>query len=131
MSYLFLWTVIERYVSLVHGAGLKPEQKVSALGQDAGFGAALKSSVHREHEIVDTRNLNAYRLLPENPEDSAEYYYAVRGNVTHRGKGTHNDGETVRLALNDLLAITETLVTEVRTVSRRFWTEISGGQGGP
>lgn len=118
MGYLFLWTVLERYVTLTQGPSLEAGEKVKALGEDGSFGAALKPSVERTHQIFDSRDPSDDAWLdPHDPVKSARYYYLVRSNVTHRGKGTFRDGETVRRSLNELLSIVDKLVEEIRSVS--------------
>jgi hypothetical protein len=106
MTYLFLWTVIERYSALAYGPELRPGQKVAKLGEDPLFGSLLKETVQRNHQLFDTQDPDAtYRLDSANPGQSAKYYFQVRNNVTHRGKGAWQDAETVRQSLQELVTI--------------------------
>ncbi len=114
MAYLFLWTTIERYAALRYGPALEPMQKVNKFGEDATFGRALKRVVTRTGRIYDSRNpKNHASLDPERPVNSARYYYYVRSNLSHRGKGAWNDGEIVRRSLLELQEIVRH-VLEVR-----------------
>jgi hypothetical protein len=111
MAYLFIWTIVERYVALAHGPALDPGQKIEALGQDAIFAEAV-SEVAREDRVADSRDpADTYRLDPTDPVRSAKYYYQVRNNLIHRGKGTWRDGEIVRQSLTEMLGIVERLLS--------------------
>ena len=114
MAYLFLWTIVERYVALAHGPGLDPGQKIEALARDAIFAAAV-SEIAREHRVADSRDpTDTYSLDRAEPLQSAKYYYQVRNNLIHRGKGTWRDGEIVRQSLTEVLRIVERLLSRSR-----------------
>jgi len=59
------------------------------------------------------------RLDSGNPKTSAEYYFQVRNNLTHRGKGASKDGEIVRLSLLELLTIVERMVEQTPGLTAR------------
>ena len=113
MAYLFLWTVIERYAALAYGPSLEAMQKVRRLGEDPAFEQALKrvvtrsGRVHRSDKPTDHADLN-----PDRGYGSALYYYYVRSNITHRGKGAWRDGEIVRRSLLELLEIFREVLEE-------------------
>ncbi len=114
MAYLFLWTIIERYAALRYGPTLGPMQKVTKFGQDPSFRRALKRVVNRTGRVYDSRNPGSRADLdPDRPVASAKYYYYVRSNLSHRGKGAWNDGEIVRRSLLELQEIVRH-VLEVR-----------------
>jgi hypothetical protein len=120
MAYLFLWTVIERYAALVYGPELDPGKKVKALGKDPRFGAILSATTDRSHQLFDSRDPEKrVRLDSGNPKTSAEYYFQVRNNLTHRGKGASKDGEIVRLSLLELLKIVERMVEQTPGLTAR------------
>jgi hypothetical protein len=113
MAYLFLWTVIERYAALAYGPELEPGKKVKALGAGPLFAEILSATNNRSHQLFDSRDPNeSVRLDAANPKASARYYFQVRNNLTHRGKGAWKDGEIVRLSLLELLAVVERMVEE-------------------
>lgn len=103
MAYLFLWTVVERYAALSYGPTLEPMDKVRMLGEDPAFVRALEQVVTREDRVYDSRNpRNRADLNPKRASSSADYYYYVRSNLSHRGKGAWKDGEIVRKSLLEL-----------------------------
>ena len=111
MAYLFLWTVIERYAALVYGPILAPDRKVRKLGEDSLFEALLCATVRRTDRLFDARDPeDSYRLDTANPGQSAKYYFQVRNNLTHRGKGAWQDAERVRQSLQELLTIVQQMI---------------------
>lgn len=113
MAYLFLWTIIERYAALSYGPTLEPGQKRTKLGEDPAFGRALKRMVNRTHRVYDSRNPGSYAdLNPNQPGPSIRYYYFVRNNVTHRGKGAEKDGETMQRSLSELVEVFHSVLEE-------------------
>lgn len=108
MAYLLLWSVLERYSALAIGPAVNPNKRISDLGRLEPVLNAVKlldSSVRR---VFDSRKPNdkPYILdVREKPEKAMSYYYAIRSNLSHRGKGAWRDAETVRQSLNELLAV--------------------------
>lgn len=81
------------------------EVRLQQAGGDSA-GAVLRVTVRRKHRLFDTRDPDdSYRLDKENPRQSAKYYFQVRNNLTHRGKGAWQDAEIVRQSLQELLTI--------------------------
>lgn len=106
MAYLLLWAAIERFASLSVGPGLSPLDKIKRISQDPDFGRSLKEIVTRSEKVSDARDPeDVYRLNPGDPARSIKYYYQVRNNLSHRGKGAWADGEIVRLSLRELSAV--------------------------
>jgi hypothetical protein len=106
MAYLLLWAAIERYAALAYGPNLEPLEKVRRIGADDLFQAALQSTVARTDRVFDSRDPDSCAILDvRRSESSAKYYYQVRSNMSHRGKGAWKDGELVRQSLIELLAI--------------------------
>jgi hypothetical protein len=106
MAYLLLWAAIERYAALAYGPNLEPMEKVRQIGADTLFQAALQSMVARTDEVFDSRDPDSRAILDvRRSESSAKYYYQVRSNMSHRGKGAWKDGELARQSLIELLAI--------------------------
>ena len=105
MGYLLLWTAIERYCALSYGPNLDPMEKVRMLGHDPTFIRAL-TRVSRNERVFDSRDPGDRAILdPQQPSSSAKYYYLVRNNLSHRGKGAWKDGEIIRQSLLELLDI--------------------------
>ena len=108
MAYLLLWAAMERYAALAYGPNLEPMEKVRQIGSDALFQAAMQSTVARTDRVFDSRDPDSRRsvvLDVRRPGSSAKYYYQVRSNMSHRGKGAWKDGELVRQSLIELLSI--------------------------
>jgi len=93
MAYLLLWSAIERYASLRYGlrgtkGDTKPYQKRNALAAEDAFQDGI------EDEIPDRRNGHilyrtdrpqiSYELSQESAENTIDYYYQVRSNLTQR-----------------------------------------------
>jgi len=116
MAYLLLWSAIERYASLRYGLGKGPTERdrkskgptarVKLIGGDPVFADLLQRHVTRTHRIQDASNpQDRCDLDPSEPSKSVTYYYQIRNNITHRGKGVTRDHETVRDSLQELLPI--------------------------
>jgi hypothetical protein len=107
MSYLLLWSIIERYSAFAFGPALSPEAKIKALGGDPGFISALRRHAPAEaRNVSDSRDPGERVLLDAaDPAKAATYFYQVRSNLSHRGKGAWTDGEIVRQSLVALLTI--------------------------
>lgn len=84
-------------------------KRVKLLGRDSRFAEAVKRQIPvLGDRVTDSRNPETrYRLDPANPGKCVLYYYQVRSNLNHRGKGAFRDGNLVRKSLVELLAIFE------------------------
>ena len=115
MAYLLLWSAIERYTAFAYGPGLDPVERVKRLGNDSLFVAAAQDVIKRSDCVYDSRDPDQrYDLKRDKPENSSLYFYGVRSNLSHRGKGAYADGEKVRKSLNELLAIFDRLLAGSR-----------------
>ena len=104
MSYLLLWTAIERYASLKYNCP-KIWQKWKILSKEEAFKKSLKRHVEINREVFSAEDLRKYVLNPNKPYDSVKYYYTIRCNAAHRGKELHNDDLIIRQSLRELLEI--------------------------
>jgi gamma-glutamylcyclotransferase (GGCT)/AIG2-like uncharacterized protein YtfP len=109
MGYLLLWSAIERYTALLVGAAVKPAARIREFGENEIFHAAFKQAgVSRRVSVCDSRDpRQSFALEPSNPSAAIRYYYQVRNNLSHRGKGAWADGEIVRNSLLELTRIFE------------------------
>lgn len=106
MAYLLLWSAIERYVSLRYHFGDRVTEKVNQLACELAFGNGLKQHVKRSCEVYRADRPGQKVVLdPLAPEKALTYYYQIRSNITHRGKGVIRDHERVLEALSQLLPI--------------------------
>lgn len=109
MAYLLLWSSIERYVSLRYHLGDKVSKKVAKLATEKAFTEGLNHHIHikddkREVYRADKPDKKVV-LDPNAPKKSIWYYYQVRSNITHRGKGVPKDYRHLKLSLTELLPI--------------------------
>lgn len=111
MAYLLLWSAIERYLALAYGPELDPVRKLKALGRDEEFARALSHTVTQSRRVYESRSRDSAMLDPTEPGRSAEYFYVVRSNLSHRGKGAWSEAELVRTALQDLFVIFGRMLT--------------------
>lgn len=106
MAYLLLWTAIERYASLRYHLRDKATQKVLKLADEPAFEAALAQEVYVERRVVSAEDpTEHYVLNANNASKSLKYYYQVRSNLVHRGKGVVMDHDRIRDSLTELLNI--------------------------
>ena len=107
MAYLLLWSAIERYTALRIGAGLDPMARIKQFGRHDVFHAAFTSAkVSRKDRICDSKDPeDSFALDASDPSSAILYYYQVRNNLSHRGKGACADGEIVRKSLVELKVI--------------------------
>ena len=106
MAYLLLWTCIERYASLRYHLGDKATQKVKNLAEEPAFRAALLKYVSERRSVQRADKPTDKSVLDVNdPSKAIAYYYQLRSNLVHRGKGVSDDHERLEKSLRELLAI--------------------------
>jgi len=107
MGYLLLWSILERLSALCIGPSLDPMERIKRLHELLGMTEAVRAHVQRSDLVSDSRNPDQiYWLDAANANSCFLYYYQVRNNLSHRGKGVLNEFEKVHLSLRELLAIT-------------------------
>lgn len=123
MAYLLLWSSIERYASLRYHLGNRTIKKVMQITDDPQFAQILKKRVSRKHRVQRAdQPQDHYELDPDDPKKSLNYYYQIRSNITHRGKGVVRDHEIVRDALKELFEIFTDLLRTAFESSSNFGT---------
>ena len=116
MAYLLLWSAVERFCSLAYGPARNPMSKLQKMAQDRRIAEVIRAQVVRSDEVLDVRDpTKRYYLDGAHPEECIFYYYQVRNNLSHRGKGAWRDGEKVRLALKELLEIFDAFLSSYRS----------------
>jgi hypothetical protein len=120
MAYLLLWSAIERFASFAYGPGLRPEQKIICLGADIRFISAIEKHLPSEsQEVSDSRDPSKKSHLDlAHPEEAADYFYQVRCNLSHRGKGAWLDGEIVRESLLILLGAFKEMLSSHKSIPK-------------
>ncbi|MDC1370260.1 hypothetical protein N8289_00305 [Flavobacteriales bacterium] len=129
MHYLFLWTILERFTFFRYSLGGGATMRVNKLAANRYFIKAIELHIkplknNRRRKIFSALNLKVYVLNETKPKKVIEYYYQVRSNLTHRGKGIEDDYAIIRDAFQDLLNITEFVLNETikecKTDSKRI-----------
>lgn len=110
MRYMFLWTIIERFTFLRYSLGGNPNSRVKSLAGNEYFILGLKRYVKKERKIYDTRTLDNSNLIIDEPIKAIDYYWQVRNNLTHRGKGIRRDYRILIDCYKELLNITEFVI---------------------
>lgn len=107
MAYMLLWSAIERYTSLRYKLKGRIGPKLDKLSEEEGFREGLRDVVGgREREIFRADDPNeSYQLDSDRPRQSISYYYQIRNNITHRGKGIRQDFEILSSGLDQLYEI--------------------------
>lgn len=115
MAYLLLWSILERLSALCFGPGQDPMQRIKRLHELPGMEDLVRLNVQRTDKVSDSRNPDtAYILDATNAKKSFDYYYQVRSNLSHRGKGVLDEFDKVYGSLKELLAITEKYLSELK-----------------
>jgi hypothetical protein len=121
MAYLLLWSSIERFCTLRFGLGSSPVANIKRLAGEPAFEAALKQEVDCPRKIFRADKPKDPEILtPDDPLKSIEYYYQVRCNVTHRGKGSERDLEIVQRSLTELLKIFRRVLIASKTEAEKL-----------
>lgn len=105
MRYMFLWTIIERFTFLRYSFGMKATSRVNLLADNEHFIRGLKKYVKKERNIINTQDLSNRKLILDDPEQAIKYYYQVRSNLTHRGKGIPQDYDILKECYEELYNI--------------------------
>ncbi len=109
MSYLLLWTSIERYCSLKYN---KTRSKINQFSKDDLFKKSLKKHFTSKRTVYSAEDLRYHTLDSDDYYHSIHYYYTIRCNVAHRGKALHNDDYIIRQSLKELLGIFKDILNE-------------------
>lgn len=108
MAYLLLWSILERLSALCFGPGQDPMRRIGRLHELPGMADLVRQNVQRTDKVSDSRNPDSmYKLDGTNVKECFDYYYQVRSNLSHRGKGVFNEFDKVHGSLKELLAITK------------------------
>lgn len=106
MAYMLLWTAIERYASLRYHLRDRATQKVFQIASELAFRSALAATVGEPRSVQRADDPTKKCTLDSgNPDKSMAYYYQVRSNLVHRGKGMFEDHRRILMSLEELLTI--------------------------
>jgi len=103
-AYLLLWSAIERFTAMKHGPAISPNKRVTKLEQDQVFMEAFYAvgPLSTTRSVSDSRNPGRTIDKVKSP---AQFYYQVRSNLCHRGKGAWQEGNLLLDSLRELNAI--------------------------
>ena len=121
-SYLLLWSIIERYVTIRYNIGsTKINLKIMFLSQDEYFCSQLKSTVNRTDKIFSAHEPDdKINLDTKNPKSCINYYYQMRSNITHRGKASHQDYERLHQSISELYKIMKNTIDNAFNKSESY-----------
>lgn len=118
MGYLLLWSSIERYVSLRYHLADGAYKKIMNLAEEHSFENALKNVVNRKDKVYRAdKPIENYELDNTDAKKSLEYYYQIRSNITHRGKGINKDHVKVQKSLSELLEIFNQVLESAKKIA--------------
>ena len=107
MAYLFLWSIVERYVRLRYF--LKAEgvtKRIYKLAEEQEFCDALNREAVEKRTLQRADSPKIRETLDKsNPKKSINYYYQIRNNISHSGKGVNQDISRVEKSLKELFNI--------------------------
>lgn len=117
MSYLLLWSALERFVTLRYGFGQNLVKKIEMLACDKTFCASIGKHVSEKNHVKVFRADDpekTYEARPDKPLSTIRAYYQLRSNITHRGKSYNKDyqrllnsAKTLLLIFRDVLAASQ------------------------
>jgi hypothetical protein len=109
-AYLLLWSIVERYTAFRFGPAIDPTRRAARLDDDEAFRAAVLASGAKPGTVVDSRDPERKYRLAADGKGAAQYFYAMRSNLSHRGKSAYRDAQLVYKATTELAAVMEILV---------------------
>ena len=112
MTYMLLWSAIERFVSLRYNfRGKDIRAKILTLAENEKFVSQLLRVKAPHRDIYSTDNVEEkFKFDATNPRACLDYYYQIRCNITHRGKAAIADIKLVRQCLRELGHIFDELI---------------------
>lgn len=117
MAYLLLWSAVDRYISLKYGKSYRESQYNTRVRFSNQEKEAIKNALQcgvcdisiedgDYRRIVASNRLSKSDSIPgSEPEELINYYYNIRNNVVHRGKGAIEDKRFIEEGLIDLYNI--------------------------
>ncbi len=121
MAFLLLWSILERLSALCFGPGQDPMERIKRLHELPGMKDLVRLNVQRTDKVSDSRNPDvAYKLDGTNARKCFDYYYQVRSNLSHRGKGVFNEFDKVHSSLKELLAITQQYLSKLQEREKTY-----------
>lgn len=123
-AYLLLWSVVERVAALRFGPALDPMRRINNLGDLPSMRHWLAAAQVRmtERRVVDSRDPGDGVSLRDDGSNAWGYWYQIRNNLSHRGKGSVRDRKIVNEAFIDVHDVTRLLLLELVPNIAQAWT---------
>lgn len=119
MAYLLLWSAIERYLSLRYHLGDRVSEKLNALATEPAFASAVAALAPDKRTVTRAdRPRDKTALDVSSPKSAVAYYYQVRSNITHRGKGVSRDHDLLLKSATELLAIFRSMLVAAKSAAQ-------------
>ena len=137
LLYMFLWMVIDRYTRLKYGENSKRlslaidirknDVKANDLLKKLNPGVAEKIiSSDRAKGLCYCQNMHEYGS-PQHYNDAINYFYQIRSNIVHNGKGIMEDYKTIHNALYTLMPRFKRCLEAEKTVCEEKLKELKEG----
>ena len=97
-AYSFLWSIFERFATLRYSQLIGPTEKVRRLSGESAFLEWLETERPEPDTIHNSQDASDRYTLGDNALSSAMYFYYLRNNLSHRGKGLIGDVDRLRRA---------------------------------
>ena len=115
-GYLLLWTVIERMTTLAYGPAVGPVARNKCLAHEPSFRIAFEPALKERpptyRYVYASHDLEKTTLKSRGPSKAVKHFYAVRSNLTHRGKAAVDDLEILREAALLLVPIVNAVLMD-------------------
>ena len=115
MTYLLLWTAIERYVTLRYKiGGSDVVAKVNNLIYEVEFLKGIKRIGIVERKVHKSHESGHVKFDVDNPKNCVSYFYQIRSNIAHRGKAIFEDAKLVHFALAEMSFIFKRMLEQAK-----------------
>lgn len=125
-AYLLAWSVIERLTALRFGPAVPPMERLRQLSLlqawSTWFNAAEVPA--GERRVVDSRDPDDKVRLKRDGSNAWGYWYQVRSNLSHRGKGAHSDVRIVAEAFIDVHDVLRVMLLDLLPGIADRWGQV-------
>lgn len=123
-AYLLLWAAVERMAALRYGPAQDPMERIKKLGELPPMSHWLKTAQVpvTDRRVVDSRDPEDTVRLREDGSNAWRYWYQIRNNLSHRGKGSVRDRRILNEAFIDVHDVMRLLLLELVPNVADAWT---------
>ncbi|MPZ28599.1 MAG: hypothetical protein GEV12_19910 [Micromonosporaceae bacterium] len=126
-AYLLTWTAVERLAALRLGPDAEePTALVRRLRDMDGWSNLFQRARVRtgNRKIFDSRDPQDAYKLDDDGKKAWDFWYAVRSNLSHRGKGARRDLEIVREGFIDVHDVLRLILLQHANGVARTWSRV-------